>query len=102
VRELARGDALLSPSVTPRLIAEFASRPVRPDHRAGRRHGRRRLAAPIAPAVAVLVSAFLLVGGTVSETGRDNISHPSHPGVLLALAAEIAALANRRARAHRP
>ncbi|HEY6496122.1 MAG TPA: response regulator transcription factor [Trebonia sp.] len=30
VREVARGDALLSPSVTRRLIAEFAARPVRP------------------------------------------------------------------------
>jgi DNA-binding NarL/FixJ family response regulator len=31
VREVARGDSLLSPSVTRRLIAEFVSRPVRPD-----------------------------------------------------------------------
>lgn len=30
VREVARGEALLSPSVTRRLIAEFTSRPVRP------------------------------------------------------------------------
>jgi DNA-binding NarL/FixJ family response regulator len=30
VREVARGEALLSPSVTRRLIAEFAARPVRP------------------------------------------------------------------------
>jgi DNA-binding NarL/FixJ family response regulator len=30
VREVARGDALLSPSVTRRLIAEFAARPARP------------------------------------------------------------------------
>jgi DNA-binding NarL/FixJ family response regulator len=30
VREVDRGEALLSPSVTRRLIAEFASRPVRP------------------------------------------------------------------------
>ena len=31
VREVAKGEALLSPSVTRRLIQEFASRPVRPD-----------------------------------------------------------------------
>src|SRR5262245_47822685 len=31
VREAASGDALLSPSVTRRLISEFASRPVRPE-----------------------------------------------------------------------
>ena len=31
VREVAAGEALLSPSVTRRLIAEFAARPVRPD-----------------------------------------------------------------------
>ncbi len=31
VREVARGEALLSPSVTRRLIAEFVARPVRPD-----------------------------------------------------------------------
>ncbi|HEV2890186.1 MAG TPA: response regulator transcription factor [Frankiaceae bacterium] len=31
VREVAAGEALLSPSVTRRLIREFASRPVRPD-----------------------------------------------------------------------
>ncbi len=31
VREVAAGEALLSPSVTRRLIQEFASRPVRPD-----------------------------------------------------------------------
>jgi DNA-binding NarL/FixJ family response regulator len=31
VREIARGEALLSPSVTRRLIAEFAARPQRPD-----------------------------------------------------------------------
>jgi DNA-binding NarL/FixJ family response regulator len=31
VREVAAGDALLSPSVTRRLIGEFASRPVRPE-----------------------------------------------------------------------
>src|SRR5262249_54832469 len=30
VREVARGEALLSPSVTRRLIAEFAARPTRP------------------------------------------------------------------------
>ncbi|HEX6452930.1 MAG TPA: response regulator transcription factor [Trebonia sp.] len=30
VREVARGEALLSPSITRRLIAEFAARPVRP------------------------------------------------------------------------
>jgi DNA-binding NarL/FixJ family response regulator len=30
VREIARGEALLSPSVTRRLIAEFAARPTRP------------------------------------------------------------------------
>jgi DNA-binding NarL/FixJ family response regulator len=31
VREIAAGEALLSPSVTRRLIAEFAARPVRPE-----------------------------------------------------------------------
>jgi DNA-binding NarL/FixJ family response regulator len=31
VREVAAGEALLSPSVTRRLISEFAARPVRPD-----------------------------------------------------------------------
>jgi DNA-binding NarL/FixJ family response regulator len=31
VREIAAGEALLSPSVTRRLIAEFAARPMRPD-----------------------------------------------------------------------
>ena len=31
VREVAAGEALLSPSVTRRLIQEFAARPVRPD-----------------------------------------------------------------------
>jgi DNA-binding NarL/FixJ family response regulator len=31
VREVARGEALLSPSVTRRLIAEFVARPTRPD-----------------------------------------------------------------------
>jgi DNA-binding NarL/FixJ family response regulator len=31
VREVARGEALLSPSVTRRLIAEFVARPARPD-----------------------------------------------------------------------
>jgi DNA-binding NarL/FixJ family response regulator len=31
IREVARGEALLSPSVTRRLIAEFCARPVRPE-----------------------------------------------------------------------
>ena len=33
VREVARGEALLSPSVTRRLIAEFVARPTRPSSR---------------------------------------------------------------------